>query len=591
MNPKEVNQRLVDMIEIVTAHLLPGGKRDGGNWCAGSVNGEDGQSLRVCLRGAKAGVWTDFSSNEKGGDLLDLWQKSRNITFVEAIKEAKAFAGIDDTPPVFYAPKPKKKPVVKPSCKKPVDTVKEWFEGRGVMKKAMDAYKIGQQGNTIVFPFFSPSGELELVKYRDLDAEEKDGKKKIWSNQEPEYHLFGWQSITDNDTEVVITEGEIDCMSYHQQGIPAMSIPQGGGDGEKQKAWIQNDFERLERFKKIYISMDMDAPGQSAIRPIIDALGIERCHVVDLGEYKDANEAHADGVVLKSFIAAAKTKDPEELRLLTEYHSEIMQEFKDTGITGMKLPWSKSYSQLRLRPAEISVWAGVNSHGKSIALSNVAVDGVAQGERFCIASMEMKPRKLGRKMYQQICGHDNPTEAEAQMTLQFLGDHIWLFEAYGTTKSTKILEIFDYARRRYGVTQFIVDSLAKCGFGEDDYNGQKGFVDKLMEFAGKHNVHVHLVVHMRKREDESKIPGKMDIKGTGAISDMVDNVFIIWRNKPKEDKVAKGDTGLSLDHDAVLNCVKQRETGVEPFIGLHFHKPSCQFIDYNDSPPKQYLYF
>jgi len=588
VTPGELSRRLADMVDSVVEHLLPNGKREGGNWCAGSVGGEPGQSLRVCLKGAKAGVWTDFSSNEKGGDLLDLWQKSKGITFVEAIKEAKAFAGIDDTPPVFYSPKPKKRPVEKPKCKKPADTVKSWFEGRGITQSTLDAYRIGQQGNTIVFPFISPVGEIELVKYRDLDAEEKSGKKKIWSNPDPEYHLFGWQSIGDNDTEVVVTEGEIDCMTYYQQGFPALSIPQGGGDGEKQKAWIQHDFERLERFKRIYISMDMDAPGQSAIKPIIDALGVERCHVVDLGEHKDANEAHLNGEVLTQFIAAAKTRDPEELKLLTAYHSEIMEEFRDTGLIGMKLPWPKTYAKIRLRPAEISVWAGINSHGKSIALSHVAVDGVSQGERFCIASMEMKPRKLGRKMYQQVCGHDNPNDAEAQQILRFLGDHVWMFEAYGTTKATRILEIFDYARRRYGVTQFIVDSLAKCGFSEDDYNGQKGFVDTLMEFAGKHNVHVHLVVHVRKGPGEGTVPGKFDIKGTGAITDMVDNSMIVWRNKAREKAIESGL--MNTETDMVLSVVKQRETGEEPVIGLYFHKPSCQFIDFEDSPPKQYLF-
>jgi len=132
---------------------------------------------------------------------------------------------------------------------------------------------------------------------------------------------------------------------------------------------------------------------------------------------------------------------------------------------------------------------------------------------------------------------------------------------------------------------FVVDSLAKCGYGEDDYNGQKAFVDRLMEFAGINNVHVLLVVHMRKREDENKIPGKMDIKGTGAISDMVDNAFVWWRNKPKEEK------GIATtEADAILNCVKQRDTGEEPMVGLFFHKASCQFLDNQDEGPKQYVY-
>jgi twinkle protein len=379
-------------------------------------------------------------------------------------------------------------------------------------------------------------------------------------------------------------------MSFHQQGFPALSIPQGAGDGEKQQAWIRNDFDRLERFETIYVSMDMDAPGQSAIKPIIDALGTDRCKLVNLGEYKDANEIHANGISLLPYLDNAKTKDPDELKSLTDYHDEIMREFVGTGVTGAKLPWAKTHSKIRLRPSEISLWAGVNSHGKSVILSHVAVDCMAQGEKFCIASMEMKPQKLGRKMYQQIAGHDMPSVKTSGEIVKFIADKVWIFEAYGTTKAERVLEVFRYARRRYGITHFIVDSLAKCGFGEDDYNGQKSFVDRLMEFAGEFNVHMHLVVHIRKQPDESKIPGKMDVKGTGAITDMVDNVFITWRNKPKEEELQAKGIDRTEQPDAVLNCVKQRETGEEPMTYLYFHKPSCQFLGGHAEPPKEYLF-
>ncbi len=267
-----------------------------------------------------------------------------------------------------------------------------------------------------------------------------------------------------------------------------------------------------------------------------------------------------------------------------------MDEFTNSETNGLVLPWRKTHQTLRLRPSEITVWAGINSHGKSIALSHVAVEAVAQGERVCLASMEMKPRKIGRKMYQQISGHAVPGQDDARKIVEFLGDRMWIFEAYGTTKASRIIEVFSYARKRYGVTHFIVDSLAKCGLGEDDYNGQKAFVDKLMEFAGEHDVHVHLVVHIRKREDEKKIPGKMDIKGTGAITDMVDNVIIWWRNKHKEEGLERGDEVNPKDPDAILNCVKQRETGIEPMVGLFFHKGSCQFIDDPNDSPKKYLF-
>jgi len=265
-----------------------------------------------------------------------------------------------------------------------------------------------------------------------------------------------------------------------------------------------------------------------------------------------------------------------------------MDEFKNSESSGIKLPWRKTHKTIRIRPSEISVWAGINGHGKSIALSHICIEAVSQGEVVCIASMEMKPRKLGRKMYQQIIGHDQPNPSEADHAKRFLSERIWLFEAFGTAKATRIIEVFSYARKRYGITHFIVDSLAKCGFAEDDYAGQKDFVDRLMEFTREHNVHVHLVVHVRKKEDEHKIPGKLDIKGTGAITDMVDNVFIWWRNKLKEDAATNGKINKT-DTDAVLNVVKQRETGEEPLFGLYFHRGSCQFLDGPDDGPKNYL--
>ena len=63
--------RLARMALTVAAELLPAGRREGAEWKVGGITGERGRSLSVCLRGAKAGVWRDFATDE-GGDLLDL---------------------------------------------------------------------------------------------------------------------------------------------------------------------------------------------------------------------------------------------------------------------------------------------------------------------------------------------------------------------------------------------------------------------------------------------------------------------------------------------------------------------------------------
>ena len=105
---------------------------------------------------------------------------------------------------------------------------------------------------------------------------------------------------------------------------------------------------------------------------------------------------------------------------------------------------------------------------------------------------------------------------------------------------------------------------------------------------------MHLVCHSRKRNDESDLPDKFDIKGTGAITDMVDNVFIVWRNKPKEQKVqeATSDWGKQQAQnegpDAILYCCKQRNGEWEGKIKLWFDPASLQYLESANASPARY---
>ena len=46
-----------------------------------------------------------------------------------------------------------------------------------------------------------------------------------------------------------------------------------------------------------------------------------------------------------------------------------------------------------------------------------------------------------------------------------------------------------------------------------DRDAQKDFVDELCAFAQSRKVHVHLVHHIRKGDNEDQVPGKFDAKG------------------------------------------------------------------------------
>ena len=100
LTANEISKLLTQRAEDVARKLLPNGKRVGSHWVAGSIAGEQGESLKICLIGGKAGVFCDFATDDKG-DLLDLWYLNRNISLPEAMKEAKAWLGISE--PTFAA--------------------------------------------------------------------------------------------------------------------------------------------------------------------------------------------------------------------------------------------------------------------------------------------------------------------------------------------------------------------------------------------------------------------------------------------------------------------------------------------------------
>lgn len=588
MTPREINEMLVGQIESILPYLLPNGIKRGNEWVVGSPEGEPGKSTSIRMSGGKAGVWCDFADAGRGGDLLDLWCQAKGISFVDALKEAKAYLGIEDDKPKFYRKKKKyKKPqkVKVEHCRKQEIT---FFAGRGISESTVKTFKIGSGNDAIAFPYISPCGELELVKYRAIS------EKKFWSNEAPIPCLFGWQAISDNDKDVVICEGEIDALTFFEQGIVALSVPKGAGAGGKQD-WIEYEFERLERFANVFICMDMDDAGRQAVTEIIDRLGRHRCKVVDLHcfgtEYGDPNEVHMSGAKLRPYLERAVTYDPEELVRLVDFHDEILADLNCDIETakGLFLPWSKSRQDVKLFPGGVTVWAGINGHGKSLVVSHVIADGVSQGEKFCVASMEMPPADFGSKLYRQLGWYRGCRPELTSGISEFVNGGIWLFNSYGTAKADKILSVFHYARKRYGITQFVIDSLAKCGFSEDDYSGQKGYVDRLMDFALESKIHIHLVCHVRKQGDESTIPNKFSIKGTGAIIDMVNNAFIVWRNKEKETKRSQGIHVSESDPDVVIDCVKQKKTGKEPRFAMWFHKPSHQFVENFNSEPRTYI--
>lgn len=571
MNWLEISNRLSNEAEAIAGMLLPNGRRVGPEWCAGSVGGEAGDSLKVRINGNKAGVWKDFAEGS-GGDLIDLWAATRGMSLKDAYEAACDYLGVSE--PKFAGPKRVYSKPAKPPVTKPVGKVLEYLTGeRKLSIETLQAFKVGasKSDDAIVFPFLRDD-ELVNVKHLMLERD-ANGKKKTWQAQDAEPCLFGWHLIPDDSKGVLIVEGELDAMSLYEYGIAALSINQGAGNHQ----WIDQDFERLERFQEIFLWFDNDEAGKKGVSEVANRLGLDRCRIVSF-RLKDANEALQQGVTQEEIGAAldaAARIEPSDLKTPAAYLDDVIGMFlgQPIGHTGSPLPWPAWQDRVRLRPAELSIWTGINGHGKSDLLGNVLINLIQNDERVCIFSGEIKPKMLLYRMIVQACATSKASVPYVKAANAWMTGALWLYDHVGSVNQDKLLDAFKYAAKRYRVTHFVVDSLMKCGIAEDDYKGQKQFIDRLCDFKNDFDVHVHLIAHARKGESEEKAPGKLDIKGTGAISDLADNVFTVWRNKKKE---LEREPSME-DEDARLYCHKQRATGYEGALRLWFDKNSLIF--------------
>lgn len=261
------------------------------------------------------------------------------------------------------------------------------------------------------------------------------------------------------------------------------------------------------------------------------------------------------------------------------YAEQVQKYFEGNLINrGSHVPWDKHGFFIGLRPSEVSVWAGVNGHGKSLLLGQCVLSLIKQGQKCLIASFEMKPEITLARMVRQASGMRTPSTNFLNEFNQWKKDHLFLLDHHGMMDANSMLAVCRYAHEELGVQHLVIDSLMKCVRGEDDFNGQKDFINALCAIAQDTGLHIHLVHHMRKSSDEKHIGGKFDLKGSGSITDQVDNVFIVWRNKSKQLERQENGVVDESNPDALLICEKQRNGEWEGRIGLWFNEDCHQFV-------------
>lgn len=262
----------------------------------------------------------------------------------------------------------------------------------------------------------------------------------------------------------------------------------------------------------------------------------------------------------------------------------VVDRFFGQGVASNWTPtgFRKTDGKFELRPGEVTLWAGINKHGKTTLLSQVMLSVMQADKRVCLMSLEMPPATTMAKMVKQASGVETPSIAFIRAFHRWTDNRLWLYDHVGKLATTRALAVATYVRKELGIEHIVIDSLMKCGIGAEDWSAQKDFVDSLCAIARDTGLHIHLVCHMRKGENERSAPGKFDVKGAGEVTDLVDNILIVWKNLRKTDSK---DPEILKEPDGFLRVAGQRHHPWEGSFAFWFDKASQQFLEYERASP------
>lgn len=585
LSPKELSAKLKARSREVVQHLFKGkGKFIGDErFVIGDIQGNPGESFVVFLR---TGRFKDFAlGSDKGGDLLQLFHDFYGGKEA-GYDAAYAFLGIQKPIKVMTS-------TGKSERKKKIEWKKpepEWFEltphlapnvwdylvnERKLDPKIFPSLELKQDGDRyyvfLTYTFESPEDAGSVNRennsepvncgamFIDLERKEvvkKDGRVKmekvLHQSTAPLFMPWGMLSAKTGVGKtnkkkgyLVVTAGQIDCLSLRSQGIPnCVSIP----SGENDMKWIENSWEWLiGNYDEFYLLFDNDKAGEEYLEKVAEKIGYARCKKCYLPKkYNDANEAHIDGFNLHECIDKASDFKMDILvpaYTLIEDTIAVLEEGRREERGMPFLGWVDAMSvKFRIRPKEMTIISGYAGHGKSNAIyQEIAYLIFIEKQQVVLASLEEDPQVVNSLIAIHALGmiydkNDQNKCLAFRAALEVIGDNLHVFSYRGTAKFPELIKSFEFAVGKYGVQHAVLDSIAKTDLNIEKNEEARQVVNTLCEFIDGTKCHLWVVAHPHKGDDRDyyAIPGFQQIKGDNAFGNLAFNVISLWKNGFKD---------------------------------------------------------
>jgi len=434
------------------------------------------------------------------------------------------------------------------------DTGLSLFTGRGITQDVVKANKIVEESGWIVFPYLR-AGKLVNVKKRNIDT------KDFRQNTGSESIIYNYDRVA-GQKDVIITEGEFDCMAFEVAGFTNVTSVNQGAPNENDKnidkklECITNCYEVFEKAETIYIAVDKDKNGQRLEKELIIRFGAEKCKIVNfINGHKDANEVliFEGKEALKESIKNAIDIKVSGVYGIDDVKDSMLYTFDNGKRRGTTTYYDEFDEIWTHRTGEVTVWTGYANQGKSKFLKQLCLISCKfDGVKTAVFSPEEFPAdefyddlihsyvgKSTDNFYRNVMNRSEYVNA-----MDFVKKYFFYVYPESDHKWQTIRQKMVYLIRRHGVKRIILDPFNQF----DHEQGNKPidqyvswFMAQLKRFALETDTSVHLVAHQvtpsgGDPKADLPEPSYYKIKGGGTFADKADNVGFVWRPFKKTDK-------------------------------------------------------
>ena len=391
-------------------------------------------------------------------------------------------------------------------------------------------------------------------------------------------HLFGSQLWGSGGKMIVVTEGEIDCLTVSQlqnNQWPVVSIPNGAQAAKKA---FEENLEYLSSFEKVIIMFDMDDAGRKGAEEAAKVLPVGKAYIATL-PYKDPSDCVKEGKsqeVIKA-IWNAKIYRPDGIVCGVDLHSDCVDRISEFS-NREEYPWRALNEKTRgVGFGELITITSGSGMGKSTILRELEYYfGCIKGELCGIVALEESTRKTGLELMsidlsrRLILGAEDFSKEQLEGAFQrTIGNgRFFLYDHFGSLDSSNLLNKLRYLIVAMGCRNIFLDhiSIVVSGMDTDADGGERKAIDKLMtnlrSLVEETQCRMFVVSHLKRPEKKGHEEGAQvslsQLRGSGAIAQLSDMVIGLERNQ-------QGDSPNVL----TLRVLKNRfsgETGVSGYL-------------------------